>query len=148
MSVHGREGHLVRCALWRRKCGLSAATTKRVLVAHEDIDVGDSLVLLLGLKGFPARLATHSVSLFAVMEQWLPQVILLDTRIGGTANGGIATTISERADSAETLLIALSGAADEEPERSIQRAGYDGFLQRPCPVWQLADILNNFYSTP
>jgi CheY-like chemotaxis protein len=147
MSVHGREGHLARCALWRRKPGLSAATTKRVLVAYDDIDVGDSLVLLLGLKGFPARLATNSVALLAVTEQWLPQVILLDTRIGGDANGGLAKTISERA-SAQMLLVALSGPVDEEPEQFIQAAGYDGFLQRPCPVWQLADILTNFYTTP
>jgi DNA-binding NtrC family response regulator len=145
VSYAGSEGSLVACGLWRRKDGKSFSHTRRVLVAHSSADIGDSITLLLGLKGFPSRLATNETSFHFVFDRWHPQVVFADTRISGGNHHAMLERVVHRVHNMPILLIALSDAPNLEPIALLKSAGYDGYLQRPCPIWQMADFLNNFY---
>jgi DNA-binding response OmpR family regulator len=145
VTYAGSEGSLVSCGLWRRKNGKAYDDARRVLVAHSNADVGDSITLMLGLKGFPTRLATNETSFHSVFDRWLPQVVFVDTRIGGKGHLAMLKRFIKRIGDTPALLIALSDTTDVESVALLASAGYDGYLQRPCPIWQMADFLNNFY---
>ena len=146
MTFIGREGSITPSALWNRKSGRAVARTPRILIGSSDRNVGESIILLLGLKGFPSRLATNSVSVYTILDQWKPQAIFLDTRIGGKDHLEIASKLSQRSNSSAVMLIAMSNSFPEEDESKLRAAGYDGHLRRPCPIWQMGDMLNNFFT--
>ncbi len=146
MTFLGHDGHLVECALWNRKRGRNFAGTPRILIVNPDVNVGESMVLLLGLKGFPSRLATNQMSALTVLDQWRPQFVFLDTRIGKVVDSDLVGEIGRRSDQSTVMVIAMSRTLPEESAADIRDAGYDGHLRRPCPIWQMADFLNNFFT--
>jgi CheY-like chemotaxis protein len=146
MSFHGREGSLTEGDVWTQKTGARTAGTTRVLICHIDANIGESIVLLLGLKGYEARRASTIQAVPAVADQWNPQVVFFDTRICTFGPDDQASRIIGLPDSTHRLLIALSTASVDETAQKLRGRGFDGYLLRPSPIWQLADILNNFYS--
>jgi CheY-like chemotaxis protein len=140
------EGSSEQCALWNRKAGYYGRIDRRVLVVHTDPVVGDSLAFLLGLKGFSAQLATTVETMHEVIECWQPQAIFLDTRIGGPGNYELARQLAQSNEGAPRLLIAMSNFLAFESAELMKAAGYDGHTRRPCPMWQMADLLDDFYA--
>jgi CheY-like chemotaxis protein len=146
MANRAYEGSSEQCALWNRKTGYSGRIDRRVLVVHADPVAGDSLAFLLGLRGFSAQLATTVGVMHDVIEYWQPQAIFLDTRIGGPGNYDLARQLAQSNANASRLLIAMSNCAAFESAEPLKAAGYDGHIRRPCPIWQMADLLDDFYA--
>jgi CheY-like chemotaxis protein len=132
-------------ALWNRKQKHTVPESRRVLVAHADRSLGESLTALFALKGFPAEFAGDATTLHRKIRAWRPQVILLDTRIGGCGNYTLVNHLRAMPDVQRRLIIAMSGFLPEEPLNLLKEAGYDGHCRRPCPVWQLTDLLDEFF---
>ncbi|MGX7002300.1 histidine kinase [Caballeronia sp. KNU42] len=105
------------------------------------------MTLLLELKGFNATLSTDVFAARGSIAISDPHAILLDTRVGGAKNYDFAKDLccSERAT--KRLLIALSNFSPEESVDHLKSAGYDGHSRRPCPMWQIADLLDSFFET-
>ncbi len=146
MEFLGREGHFVESALWNRKPGRGFARTPRVLIVNADVHVAESMVLLLGLKGYPSKLATNQLSAFTVLDKWRPQFLFIDTRVGLISDHNFVPRLAQRSHLPNIMVIAMSGSFPEESQAEIQDAGYDGHLRKPCPIWQMADFLNNFFT--
>lgn len=105
------------------------------------------MTVLLELKGFSAMLVTDVFAARGNIAVFDPHAILLDTRVGATKNYNFAEELcmSERATS--RLLIALSNFAPDESVDALKAAGYDGHSRRPCPMWQITDLLTSFFQT-
>ena len=73
-------------------------------------------------------------------------VLFLDTRVGGCGNYALVRDLREAIDDASRLIIAMSGFLPEEPIARLRDAGYDGHCRRPCPVWQMTDLLDEFFA--
>ncbi|KQR81532.1 hypothetical protein ASG35_04245 [Burkholderia sp. Leaf177] len=147
MSFRAYEGSSLQCALWNEKSIRTLPGQRRVLVIHSDQMVGNSMALILEFKGFTASLATDVFAARGAIVISNPHAIFLDTRVGASKNYEFAKELcmSERATS--RLLIAMSNFAPEEPVENLRNAGYDGHSRRPCPMWQLADLLDSFFLT-
>jgi DNA-binding response OmpR family regulator len=147
MSFRAYEGSSLQCALWNHKSIRIAPSERRILVIHSDWMVGDTVAYLLSLKGFGTTLATDVFAARGAIVGADPHAILLDTRVGATKNYDFAKElcISERAT--KRLLIAMSNFAPAEPVEFLKDAGYDGHSRRPCPMWQIADLLDSFFIT-
>lgn len=136
-----------QCSLWNRKRLRVIAESRRVLVAQTERALGESLVSLFDLKGFPARYAPDVASLKSGVSEWRPHAVFVDTRIGGCANYALVRELrAHHDDDAHRLVIAMSGFLPEEPLAHLKEAGYDGHCRRPCPVWQMTDILDEFFA--
>jgi CheY-like chemotaxis protein len=147
MSNRGLEASFSRCALWNRKTARTAPVCRRVLVAHADKSIGESIVLLLGLKGFSAQHALDASALRFILDSWRPQAVFLDTRIGGAGNYALVREMCAHGEAQDRLLIAMSSFLPKESVESMKAAGYDGHSRRPCPMWQMADLLDGFYAS-
>jgi DNA-binding response OmpR family regulator len=116
------------------------------LLASAERVLGASLASLFELKGFPSRLAVDVASIRHNVETWRPHVLFIDTRIGACGHYALIRDLRREHDNSERLIIAMSGFLPEEPIAHLREAGYDGHCRRPCPVWQMTDLLDEFFA--
>ncbi|MDR5737931.1 response regulator [Caballeronia sp. LZ016] len=148
MNNRAYETSSSQSALWNRKRLRMAADSRRVLVALTERALGESLVSLFDLKGFPSQYAADASSLKRSIGEWRPHAVFVDTRIGGCGNYALVRDLrNSHDDDADRLIIAMSGFLPEEPLAHLREAGYDGHCRRPCPVWQMTDILDDFFAS-
>jgi CheY-like chemotaxis protein len=140
------EPSLARYALWNRKHKRNTSKSKRVLVADADKALGESLVSLFALKGFASQYVLDVASLRTIVRTWQPQVIFLDTRIGACGNYALVRELHAINEEPASHIIAMSGFLPEEPVHLLKEAGYDGHCRRPCAVWQMTDLLDEFFA--
>lgn len=131
-------------ALWTFNRCQGPRTNRRVLVAHKDRAVGESISMLLRLKRLEAMFADDRERIDEVVRSQLPAVILMDTRLD--EGPGYELTRQLRADTSSDnlLLIAMSNFAPSEPIEDLRRAGFDGHFRRPCETWRVIDVLVTF----
>ncbi len=67
-------------------------------------------------------------------------------RIGACGNYAFVGELRRREDDANRLVIAMSGFLPEEPIASLKEAGYDRHCRRSCPVWQMTDLLDEYFA--
>jgi CheY-like chemotaxis protein len=146
LNKRAYESSLAQCSLWNRKQSRLQPESRRVLLALPERVLGASLASLFELKGFPAQLAVDASSLRQIAGEWRPHVLFLDTRVGGCGNYALVRALRELDDDANRLIIAMSGFLPEEPIAHLREAGYDGHCRRPCPVWQMTDLLDEFFA--
>lgn len=146
MNNRAYETSPSQCSRWNRKQTRLRPEARRVLLALPERVLGSSLVSLFELKGFPARLALDAAGVKHSIAEWRPHVLLLDTRIGGSANYALVRELRTAADDVDRLIVAMSGFLPEEPIALLKEAGYDGHCRRPCPVWQMTDLLDEYFA--
>ncbi|WP_044041445.1 response regulator [Caballeronia insecticola] len=146
MNNRAYETSPAQCSLWNRKRARLQPEARRVLLALPERVLGASLASLFELKGFPAQLAVDAPSVRNLIGEWRPHVLFLDTRIAGCGNYALVGELREEEDDAGRLIIAMSGFLPEEPIALLREAGYDGHCRRPCPVWQMTDLLDEFFA--
>src|ERR1700709_53846 len=130
MGILAYEGSSLQCALWNPKTVRASADQQRVLVIHTEWAIGDSIALLLGLRGYSATLCTDVFGARGSIAITNPQAILLDTRVGATKNYSFAKELCLSEHATKRLLIAMSNVSSLESVDLLKKAGYDGHSQR------------------
>lgn len=128
-------------ALWREKRPVSAVDSQSVVVAHAEISVGESIALLLRLKGFVAVATSTMENLELMLEHWKPRALLIDTRLCHADDFRFVRHAASDAAFSGVLIVAMTNTFREETPRDMRQIGFDGLCRRPCPVWRLADVL-------
>ncbi|RKE37476.1 hypothetical protein B0G76_3731 [Paraburkholderia sp. BL23I1N1] len=135
---HEDEGQF---ALWRLKRPTSAVDSQSVIVAHAEKSVGESIALLLRLKGFIAVATSTMENLELMLEHWMPRALLIDTHLCHADDFRLVRQAAIDAAFSGVLMIALTDVSPEETPNDMRRVGFDGLCCRPCPVWRLVDML-------
>jgi hypothetical protein len=133
-------------ALWNPKHVLTPMVNRRVVIAHHDPMIGESFVLLLGLKGLAAQHVMDVDGLTALIDDWHPQALMFDTRLGIGEHSGFVRKLSDNPTHAAMLLLALSNFLPEDSASTLQAAGYDGHCRRPCAMWRVSEVLGDFFA--
>lgn len=134
--------------IWSPKRLPITRNLRRVVVAHPDRSVGESFVLLFGVKGLAAMYGCDMPTTATIIRAWEPQVVLFDTRLERADPPPFIKSLHDAPENRSRLLIAMCGAAHEESIGSLQHRGFDGYCRRPCALWHLAELLSVFYSPP
>jgi CheY-like chemotaxis protein len=127
-----------------RSCHVNDTSTPgalRVLVADDNEDAADSLLMLLACWGHHARAAYDGRSALALVREFRPDVALLDLAMPGLSGWNLARLL--RADPATrgTLLLALTGYGREEEVWRALDAGFHGHLLKPVDLPTLRGLL-------
>jgi DNA-binding response OmpR family regulator len=133
-------------ALWQPKRLPTLMPARRVVIAHRDPMIGESFVLLLGLKGLAAQHVRDVDALTMLIEDWHPQALMIDTRLGTGEHSGFVRRLCDNPRHAGTLLLALSNFLPEDCVPVLQEAGFDGHCRRPCPMWRVSEVLADFFA--
>jgi DNA-binding response OmpR family regulator len=139
-------------ALWRTKRAHASASgesrSRRVLIAHKDKSIGDSLAVQLRLKGLQVIHSQDLKSVRALVHSWQPQALLLDTSLDSDTGYVFLRTLRNDADLTNRLLVAMSNAWPADPVHTLKEAGFDAHCRRPSATWRIVELVESFFSAP
>jgi DNA-binding response OmpR family regulator len=135
-------------ALWRIKRAHVGDSSRRVLIAHKDKSVGETLAVQLRLKGLQVIHTQDLRSLRALLTNWHPQALLLDTSFDDESGYVFMRTLHMDADLTGRLLVAMSNVWPADPIHTLKEAGFDAHCRRPCSTWRIVELVEAFFKTP
>jgi CheY-like chemotaxis protein len=121
----------VRRAADTIKCISACKRLLRVLVVDDDGDTAWTLSTLVKRWGHEARVACSGTAVLEMISAYQPDVLLLDTAMPGMDGCRLAQQLRRQSAFKDTLLIAITGYADESHRAHCQKAGFDLHLIKP-----------------
>jgi two-component system CheB/CheR fusion protein len=113
----------------------------RVLVADDCQDAADSLAILLKLWGHDVSVVYDGPAAYRAAWTDRPDVLLLDIAMPNLDGYDLAGQLRHLHRFEETLLIAISGYADEIHRRRGTDAGFDHYFRKPIELYALESLL-------
>jgi PAS domain S-box-containing protein len=108
-----------------------AGTRLRVLVAEDNVDAADTLTLLLKKSGYKVVLARSGPEAVALAREFRPQAVLLDIGLPGLDGFEVAQKLRDLGETADALILAVSGYGDADSRRRAHAAGIDAYFVKP-----------------
>lgn len=111
----------------------------RVLVVDDNPTNTKLLTFVLTTRGYEVRSAEHADQALAVLQQFKPELILMDIQLPGM--DGLALTRLLKADPAtrDILVVAVTAAAMKGDDERAREAGCDGYITKPIDIRGLAE---------
>ena len=119
------------------------ASARRILVVDDNRDATDSMATLLRLGGHDVRIAYDGQTALAMARIEAPDVVICDISMPGMGGCELAHHLREDLGLHKSLLIALSGYAQDEDRRRSQEAGFNAHLTKPVHLDNLKQLLAN-----
>jgi CheY-like chemotaxis protein len=120
-------------------CVRDGAWLLRVLVVDDDRDCADSLSTLVHRWGHDVQTAYNGAAALGMMGSRQPDVALVDLAMPNMDGLQVARRLRQQMRFNHTLLIAITGWADQDHRLLCDEAGFDHCLIKPI---ELADLQN------
>jgi signal transduction histidine kinase len=121
---------------------LASSRQRRVLVADDNVDAGESLAMLLRLDGHDVQLARNGPEALELFERTRPEIAILDIGMPGLSGYDVARRIRQHHQSTEVTLIALTGWGQESDKARAASAGFDHHFTKPVEPGELSALLS------
>lgn len=104
----------------------------KILLVEDHVAVATiSCNLLRELHDHEVKHAADGAAALAAMEQFRPDVVLLDLNLPDMSGYEVAVRIRQRAEWQSTILVALTAFGNEIDTRMAARAGIDAHFRKP-----------------
>ena len=121
----------------------------RILVADDERDTVQTLAAILGDEGHQVVEAYNGPAVLAEMKKDLPDAIIIDINMPDISGLAVAREARRIYGHATPLMIAISGKFIAESDRMLADiAGFDHFLQKPCDISRLLELLAPLTARP
>ncbi len=117
--------------------------SRRVLVAEDNEDAGNTLKMLLEALGHEVFLVSNGAAAVEAVERFRPEVIILDIGMPVMDGYEAATRIRHGGRRNKTPIIALTGWGSLADRAKAQRAGIDHHLLKPLKLPALLAIFDS-----
>ena len=114
---------------------------KRVVVADGYRDSADSLAVVLGLHGHETRVAYDGLAAAELIEQWQPDVAIIDLDFRDVPGSEIAQRA--RVKRRSLTLIGMTGWTRQRLQAMAANAGFDHVQLKPVDFQRLLDLLED-----
>jgi CheY-like chemotaxis protein len=114
---------------------------RRVLIVDDNIDSAQSLGELLRAFGHNVNIAYDGASAISDATRLQPDVVILDIGLPRMNGYEVAQQLRSRVGLTATVLVALTGYAQERDRINAQEAGFDHYFAKPLDIDRLADVL-------
>jgi len=104
----------------------------RILIAEDDHDTAGALARLLSHMGFESRVCYTGLQCLACVEEFQPQIVLLDLGMPEIDGFEVAERIRESASASRPVLVALTGYGRQVDRERTARAGFALHLLKPA----------------
>lgn len=103
----------------------------RVLVIDDDESLARHTEIVLQSAGMTTEVVTDPMNLFDAMDEFSPELILLDLYMPGCDGQELAAIIRQRPEYAGIPIVFLSGESDKDKQLLAMELGGDDFLTKP-----------------
>lgn len=121
--------------------GKSSDRPIRVLVVDDDLDVANSLGILLSALGADVRVVYDGLSGVDTICDFAPEVVFIDLGMPGMDGCETARRIRSAQIGHELRLVALTGWGQDEARARTKAAGFDAHLIKPASLEALEQAL-------
>jgi PAS domain S-box-containing protein len=115
----------------------------RVLVVDDNHDAAEVLQMLLASIGMNAKAVNSGPAALSVIDEFKPEVILMDIGMPGMSGHEVARHIRAQPKFKNIKLVALTGWGQEEDRRQSKAAGFDHHLTKPVNLKTLKELLGS-----
>jgi signal transduction histidine kinase/ActR/RegA family two-component response regulator len=113
----------------------------KVLVVDDNRDAADTTAALLEISGYEVRTAYDAATALALLDQYTPDVALLDIGLPGVSGYELARRVRAHPNGRACRLIALTGYGQADDIELARRHGFDVHLTKPAPTDLLLEQL-------
>jgi PAS domain S-box-containing protein len=113
----------------------------RALIVDDNIDAAASLGLLLDLGGHTTRIVHSGPDALNVVEEFQPDVVLLDIGMPGMDGYQVARALRSRPELGRLVLVAVTGWGGPEDRLKSKNAGFDEHLTKPVDISMIELLL-------
>lgn len=127
-----------------REDASAEARRLRVLVIEDNMDVNESIRLILELSGHEVEVAYTGQDGVQAAKTFRPEVVLCDIGLPGELNGyDVARALRSDPSTASAHRIALTGYGQEDDQRRALEAGFEKHLTKPFEPSDIQRLLEN-----
>jgi CheY-like chemotaxis protein len=112
-----------------------------VLVADDNADAADSMVVMLQLLGHEAVVARDGLEAVAVAERERPELVLLDIGMPGLNGYEVCRRLRALPWAASLRIVAVTGWGQDDDRAQSREAGFDEHLVKPVDPATLGEVL-------
>jgi signal transduction histidine kinase/CheY-like chemotaxis protein len=114
---------------------------RRLLIVEDEADVAEGLAMILRGDDHEVRIAQDGPEALLALNEFKPDVVLLDVGLGGMDGYQVARRMREEARELDLTIIALTGHGRKDDHRQSRDAGCDAHLVKPVHPSILRDML-------
>ncbi len=104
---------------------------KRVLIADDEPNILTSLVFLMSHSGYEVRTAQNGHEALALVESFMPDLVLLDVMMPRYSGFEVCRMMRERSDWSHIRIVMLSAKNRETEVRRGLATGADAYVTKP-----------------
>jgi CheY-like chemotaxis protein len=119
----------------------ASARSLRILVADDNEDGREMMRYFLESEGHTVATVGDGPSALAAVEEFRPEVAILDIGMPGLNGYKVAEQIRHSDRPQSLTLVALSGLGQEEDKRHATEAGFDVHFTKPVDIQALNKLL-------
>jgi CheY-like chemotaxis protein len=120
---------------------VSAPRLRRVLVADDNQDAGETLAMLLRLDGHEVHVANDGLQAVEMFAREQPDVVILDIGMPGLSGHEAAQRIREQCGDRPVTLIAVTGWGQKSDKDRAAASGFDHHFTKPVEPNVLSALL-------
>jgi CheY-like chemotaxis protein len=124
-----------------RRTHATSSRSLRILVVDNDIDVADTMAMVLKLKGHQVHIAYGGEQALADAPGFGAQLILLDIGMPGLNGYEVCKRFREHPATSETMIVAVTAWGNKEDRLRSEKAGFDWHVVKPIHADLLDDLL-------
>jgi PAS domain S-box-containing protein len=114
--------------------------TFRILVVDDNSDAAESLGMLLEAGGHSVETAYDGLSALQLVEEFRPDVVLLDLGLPEMDGVEVAGRVRAMPDGRRVHIVAVTGWEQDEDKARASEPGFDGHLTKPIDAQDLAAV--------
>jgi DNA-binding response OmpR family regulator len=113
----------------------------RILIADDNRDAADTLAMVLRFWGHEVRAVYDGTSALVAARSFKPHAVLLDMQMPKVNGGDVALELRQRTASEGVLILAMTANDPDDPRLARYDGAFDAFLNKPCDLDHLAELL-------
>jgi len=119
----------------------AAPKVRRILVADDNCDAGETLAMLLRLDGHEVHVANDGLEAIEMFGRDQPDVVILDIGMPGLSGHEVARRIRELHSDRPVILIAVTGWGQKADKDRAAASGFDHHFTKPVEPTVLSALL-------
>ena len=117
------------------------AESRRILLVDDSADAAFAMSMLLEAMGHEVRTAHDGACALNSVDEFRPDVVLLDIGLPGMSGFDVAREMRKRDATRGALLLALTGYGSAADRQTALDAGFDHHLTKPVSIGDLQALL-------